>query len=110
MDYGYGYDHIVNYPEEKHRPSIIKVIGLMIYYFAFIFVSFGVFLECQAEHHVWIVTNILNGIAGGVILVYPFNIFRGGDLCDWIGYIFLMFFLTTTASVIGGNLGYGSLT
>jgi hypothetical protein len=84
---------------------LIKKIALGIYYFAFIFVSYGVFQECQAEHPVWIVANILNGITGGVLLVYPFNKFRLGWyelIQNWIGYTALMIFLTATALVIGG--------
>lgn len=91
---------------------VIKTIAYVIYSFAFIFVSFGVFQECQAEHHVWIVANILNGITGGVLLVYPFNKFRlgwGELLENWIGFFFIFAFLTATALVIGGCLGFGGM-
>lgn len=102
----------VNKPKNKIHWVVSKV-ALGIYYIAFLFVSFGVGMEAHAEHHAWIVTDALNGLTGGFFLVYPFNIFRkdfADTLDDWLQYTFIMFFLTATASVIGGNLGYGSLT
>jgi len=89
---------------------IISKVALGIYYFAFLFVSFGVGMEAHAEHHAWIVADALNGFTGGVLLVYPFNIFRM-DLADtldnWLKYTILMLFLTATASVFGSLLGIG---
>src|SRR5450759_4333387 len=87
-------------------------IGLTIFYFAFLAVSYGVGMEAHAEHHAWIVTDAFNGLTGGFFLVYPFNIFRKDvldTLDDWLLYTFIMFFLTATVSVIGGNLGFGCL-
>jgi len=70
-------------------------------------VSFGVGMEAHAEHHAWIVADALNGFTGGVLLVYPFNIFRM-DLSDtlekWIQYTLLMILLTATAMMFGGIL------
>ncbi len=89
---------------------IVSKVALGIYYFAFLFVSYGVGMEAHAEHHAWIVADALNGLAGGVFFVYPFNIFRmnfGYLLDHWIFYIFISFFLSATAAVIGGNLGLG---
>ena len=99
----------VKRPVNKIRWVISKV-ALMIYYIAFLFVSFGVGMEAHAEHHALIVADALNGFTGGFLLVYPFNIFRM-DLADtlenWLQYTILMIFLTATAAVIGGNLGLG---
>src|SRR5665647_1475862 len=64
---------------------VISKIALGIYYIAFLFVSYGVGMEAHAEHHAWIVADALNGLAGGVFLVYPFNIFRQ-DVEDIIGH------------------------
>ena len=86
---------------------VISKVALGIYYFAFLFVSFGVGMEAHAEHHAWIVADALNGFTGGVLLVYPFNIFRM-DLSDtlekWIQYTLLMILLTATAMMFGGIL------
>ena len=89
---------------------IVSKVALGIYYIAFLFVSYGVGMEAHTEHHAWIVADALNGLAGEVFLVYPFNIFRmdfGYLLDHWLQYVFLMFFLSATAAVIGGNLGFG---
>lgn len=89
---------------------VISKIGLGIYYIAFLSISYVVGMEAHAEHHAWIVADALNGFTGGFLLVYPFNIFRM-DLADtlenWVQYTILMFFLTATASMIGGLLGIG---
>jgi hypothetical protein len=98
------------YRKEGIISKVITVIALAIYYFAFIMVSFGVYQQAHAMHHAWVVADALNGITGGFILVYPFNIFRkNGDemLSKWKDYVLLSIILTATASVIGGNLGLG---
>jgi hypothetical protein len=90
--------------------KVITVIGLTIYYFAFAMVSFGVYQQAHAMHHAWIVADALNGITGGFVFVYPFNIFRenGAELFEkWLGYVLLSIILTATAGVIGGILGLG---
>ena len=103
--------HLTKDGKKSKIHFIVRIVGWTIYSIAFIFVSYGVFQECQNEPHVWIVANILNGITGGVLLVYPFNKFRLGwnELIEnCIGFFFLSAFLTATALVIGGFLGYGS--
>ena len=88
-----------------HR--IISKIALGIYYIAFLFVSFGVGMEA---HHGWIVADALNGLVGGFILVYPFNIFRLGladTLENWIQYTLLMMLITGSAMMFSNLLRLG---
>ena len=91
---------------------VISKVALGIYYIAFLFVSFGVGMEAHDEHHAWIVADALNGLVGGFLLVYPFNIFRLGladTLENWIQYTLLMMLITGSAMMFSNLLRLGGL-
>jgi hypothetical protein len=87
----------------------LKTIASCIYYVAFLAISIGVFLECRETRHAWVVSDALNGIFGGVLLVYPFNICRYGankTLENWIGWLLFMFILVGISLVISKIIGF----
>jgi hypothetical protein len=77
-------------------------ILLTVYYIAFIWVSYGVFKEAQLDHQFWIVPDIFRGIEGGMVLVYPFNVFRYGfDIIDkWAKWFFIYLFFFVISGII----------
>jgi hypothetical protein len=104
---------INRYIDEKYE----KFCGLCVVFFkivwtiAFIAVSYGVFQECQLDHHVWVVCNICNGIFGGVFFIYPLMIIINHDFTEtydnWIGYLFLFFCLICITLMISPLIGKG---
>jgi hypothetical protein len=85
---------------------------LAIYYIAFVWVSYGIFWECRLDRHFWIVPDIFNGILGGMILVYPFNVFRYG-FQKTLDRLILWFIVYTgcfvITAMIGGLFGIGGM-
>jgi len=93
---------------QKH--PIIDAIPSFIYYIAFIAVSYSIFQECRHDRDFWIVTDIFNGIFGGIVLVYPFNVIRYGwfeTYNRWKQWFVFIFLLTTLSFIIGEALGIG---
>jgi len=92
--------------EEKLADQIyfwLKTIALCVYYVAFLAVSIGAFIECRETCHAWVVTDALNGIFGGVLLIYPFNIMRYGankTLSNWIFWMLILLILIGLSSII----------
>jgi hypothetical protein len=84
---------------------------LAIYYIAFIWVSYGVFMECRMDRHFWIVCDIINGIEGGFFFVYPFNFFRYGfDVIDkWLKWFVIFALLFGLSMMIGYFFGFGGM-
>jgi hypothetical protein len=85
---------------------------LIVYYIAFVWVSYGVFMECRMDRHFWIVCDLINGILGGLLLIYPFNVFRYGfadtfhRLLKWFCIYALLFGLS---AMIGYYFGFGGM-
>jgi hypothetical protein len=90
---------------------VFNKILLAVYYIAFIWVSYGCFQECQLDRHWWMVPDIFNGILGGIVFVYPFNIFRFGlDIVSkWFKWFCICMFFFWITAVIGGLFGIGGM-
>lgn len=85
---------------------------LAIYYIAFIWVSYGVFMECRLDRHFWIVPDMFNGILGGMLLVYPFNVFRYGfskTLEQGFKWFCIYAVLFGVTMIFGGIFGLGGM-
>ena len=84
---------------------------LAIYYIAFIWVAYGVFWECRLDRHFWIVCDLINGILGSMVLVYPFNIFRYGlNIVDkWFKWFCIYALLFGLSVMIGYFFGFGGM-
>ena len=80
----------------------------LIYYIAFIWVSYGVFQVCRQTRHCWIGVDILNGICGGILLVYPFSVFKNGLITfyNWWYYFLICALLCGVVLIISGLLGW----
>ncbi len=72
---------------------VIAKSALLVYYIAFIYASYKFYLICQDMHHLWIFVNILNGIMGGIIFVYPITAIKNGVLQNDILWRFIFFYL-----------------
>jgi hypothetical protein len=87
------------------------IVFKILWTIAFIAVSYGVFQECHLEHHVWIVSNIFNGMFGGILLVYPLMIIINHDAAEtfdhWLSYMFLFFCLSSITLLISPLIGKG---
>jgi hypothetical protein len=104
---------INRYIDEKYEKfcGLCIVFLKIVWTIAFIAVSYGVFQECQLDHHIWIVANICNGIFGGIFLVYPLKMIQFQDFSktynNWIGYMFLFFCLSSITLMISPLIGKG---
>ena len=84
----------------------LKTIALCVYYVAFIAFSYYFFLVCRETRHAWIGADILNGIFGAVLIVYPFRAVTRGSLDDWVFWLVILFILTGIAKAIGELIGF----
>jgi hypothetical protein len=75
----------------------------------FIWVSYGVFLECRLDRHYWIVVDIINGIMGGVFFIYPFTLYRQDLLkvmSGWLTYLVILFVIFMLALMFSSIMGW----
>ena len=70
--------------------ELICLLFYTIFWITFVYTSYRIYQFALDVHpHVWIVCNILNGIAGGIFLVYPFTALKNSVaemLYHWICY------------------------
>lgn len=92
---------------------ITKRAAILIYYVAFLAVSYYMFIKCRETRHAFILTDIFNAIFGGVLLVYPLNIKRyglGKTFEGWLSWLIILFALICISVIIEGfaywGLGY----
>jgi len=83
----------------------LKFVITAIYYIAFFAATYYFYDGAKNMYHYWIVTSILNGLFGAILVVYPFNIFRE-DIAEvikgWIGWLMIIFILWAISLLIGG--------
>lgn len=94
--------YVVQEEDTGNKQWIIKRLAVIIYYILFIAFSYEVFLTCRETRHVWIVVDILNGILGGILIIYPLNSFRYGfakTFEQW-GYWLIIFFVLSGIAFI----------
>lgn len=84
--------------------NTLKTSALLIYYIAFLAVSYYFFLICRESRSAWIGADFFNGLFGGVLLVYPLNVGRYGvtkTLENWIFWLVILLILTGIGKAIG---------
>ena len=93
--------------------QIIAKLFYAIFGITFVYTSYRVFLICQEIHPtVWVACNILNGILGGVFLVYPLTAIGQGFtnmLYYWLNYFILLVVLIAFSLIISMALGMGGI-
>jgi hypothetical protein len=106
---------INRYIDEKYEKfcSLCVIVFKILWCYAFIAVSYGVFQECRLDRHFWIGVDIINGIGGGILLVYPLMVIIKHDLLEtynnWITYLVCVFLLFGFTLMCSGFLGWSQL-
>jgi hypothetical protein len=104
-------DKLKNYPHSLRYNVIwgFKRILDILWFSWFVWVSYGVFLECRMDRHAWIGVDILNGIFGGVFFIYPFTFYRQDPLKvinSWFLYLFILFIFGLLALLVSSIFGW----
>jgi VIT1/CCC1 family predicted Fe2+/Mn2+ transporter len=101
---------------ENSSQTIARIINSLcsiVYWVVFAYTSFKIYqIAVETHPHVWIVCNMLNGIFGGIFLIYPFAFIKYGyahALYYWVNYLILFFILTVLSLLISESLGMGGI-
>jgi hypothetical protein len=92
---------------------ILKAFAFLFYYIFYFGATYFFFDFAQKYYtHIWIVTNILIGLFGATMFVYPLKIVKFGTygvIIRYIFYLWLLFILYGTSLLISELLGFGTV-